>query len=398
MLFSVKTAAKAVTILSVFGLSSAAADVHLCSGDGPYDVTKQYGKVGGEDLNFCDSKWDKGITVTGIEAWSTKWHVRAFQLTYSDGSKGPLHGDSGDTEGNNGGWWAHQSLSWKEGDMISDAHLAGNYWNHGDALGMIHMEQGGNVMDVKSDVGKSNGEPQKLSSGILLGAFGTAGDYVNSFGFMFLKSTVGKSEIVEIKFPQTLEDLNNQQKGVKSFNIKNIQFKNISPEGSGNQTFSFSNLETATVSKTLTQDYTHTFGTEISTTISGEVSVPLFAEAKVENSFKASYGYSTTTSTGETKTDSSAVTFTINGSLMPQKGVDCKATAIRGEYASDYTSIVQVTLDDGQKFKVEVPGHYESIGYARGDASCPEKDIKDLNDNAEEIGSPATKRAIGFSA
>ena len=210
MFFSVKAAATAATLLSVLGLSSARADTHLCEQPGPFDTTKMYGKAA-DDIAFCDTKWDKGISVTGIEVWATKWHVKAVQLSFSDGTKGTIHGDATDTEGNDGNWYGHGSVSWKDGDLVTDAHIAANYWGSGDALGMLHLEIAGQKLDVKSDVGSFNGEGQLLSSGLLIGAYGSAGGYVNSFGLMFLKQTIGKSEIIEIKWPETLDDLNKKK-------------------------------------------------------------------------------------------------------------------------------------------------------------------------------------------
>jgi len=210
MFFSLKAAATAASLVSMLSFASAREDTHLCE-SGPFDTTKMYGKSVDEQA-FCDTKWDKGISVIGIEVWATKGHVKAVQLSYSDNTKGPVHGDASSTEGNNGDWYGHGAISWKEGELVTDVHMAGNYWGNGDGLGMLHMEVGaGNKLDVKSDVGSFNGEPQLLSSGLLVGAYGSAGGFVTSFGLMFMKNTVGKAEIIELKFPESLDDLNKKQ-------------------------------------------------------------------------------------------------------------------------------------------------------------------------------------------
>lgn len=211
MLFSFKGAAKATAFLSILGLASARADTHLCEGNGPYKLTKMYGPSV-DDLAFCDTKWDKGITVTGIQMWATLGHVKAFQLTFSDGSKGDVHGDNTDTEGNGGNWYGQGQVSWKEGELVTDVHLAGNYWGNGDRFGGMTMQVAGQKFETKSDIGSFAGEPQNLASGLLIGAYGSAGSDINSFGLMFLAGSAGDAQIVDMKFPDSLDDMNAQQK------------------------------------------------------------------------------------------------------------------------------------------------------------------------------------------
>lgn len=116
-----------------------------------------------------------------------------------------------DTEDKNGNWYSHKAISWKQSEPVKGVSLGPNKYGDGDGLGIVKLEVGGQALDVKSDVGSFNGNPQLVSSGILIGAFGSAGGFVESFGLMFLKSTVGKAEIVEIKFPQNLEELNKKK-------------------------------------------------------------------------------------------------------------------------------------------------------------------------------------------
>jgi hypothetical protein len=149
--------------------------------------------------------------VTGIQMWSSKWHVKAFQLSYSDGTKGPVRGDITNAEDPNGNWYNNDLKTWKEGDLVTDVHMAANYWGNGDAMGGMTMQVGGQKFEVKSDIGTYAGEPQRLASGLLIGAYGSAGDFVNSFGLVFLSGTVIKSEIVDMRFPQSIEDMNKQQ-------------------------------------------------------------------------------------------------------------------------------------------------------------------------------------------
>ncbi len=139
-----------------------------------------YGKAV-DELSFCDTKWDQGISVTGTQMWASKVHVKAFQLTYSDGTKSPIRGDNKNTEGNDGNWYGTDQKSWKEGDLVTDAHLAGNYWDD-NSLGGMTLQIGSQKFEAKSDMGSFAGEAQDLASGLLIGAYGSSGDFVNSFG------------------------------------------------------------------------------------------------------------------------------------------------------------------------------------------------------------------------
>jgi hypothetical protein len=78
----------------------------------------------------------------------------------------------------------------------------------------------------------------------------------------------------------------------------------------------------------------------------------------------------------------------------------CVATSLSGTYSTDYTNVIQITMETGQKFTINQPAHFKSVGYTKAYRDCHEMLIKDLpsgGHDAKEIGSP-TKRAVTFSA
>ncbi|CAI6341644.1 unnamed protein product [Periconia digitata] len=397
MLSTLRTTSTAIAILSILGFASAKADTSLCD-DGPFDKTKSYGK-GNPDLVFCDTKWDKGITVTGIEAWASEFQTKAIQLSYSDGSKGPIHGDAQNTGEKNGVWYSHESAGWKQSDPVKSVSLGANKYGNGDGVGVVRMETGGGSVNVRSDVGTFMGEPQLVSSGILIGATGSSGTWLDSLSLMFLKSTVGKAEIVEIKFPQTLDELNNKQEGVEEITVKTAQYKNSGEEGSGDQDFTFENTVTQETSTSIQQTEATTFGAEVSVSASASVGVPIFAQATIETKVSAGFENTKVSTTGETKKSADSLKFSQKGVIPPGKGAECTATAQRGTYESDYTSKVRITLDGGQEFFLTQTGHAKSVGFSDAQTECKVVDLKHLDPEVEVTEVAAeTKRAIRFRA
>lgn len=183
--------------------------------EGPFEKTPTFGNptfVPNEYI-WCDTKWDKGAVVTGIELWASSRMIKALQISYSDGTKGPIHGDAEETDDKNGNWYSHESISWKQSEPIKSISLGQTSWeSFAKSVGIFRMKVGEQSISVKSDVGDDNGSPVLVHSGILLGAAGCSWlDRVECLRLMFLSSTVGKAEIVEIKFPQSLEELNKKQ-------------------------------------------------------------------------------------------------------------------------------------------------------------------------------------------
>ncbi|PVH94965.1 hypothetical protein DM02DRAFT_660564 [Periconia macrospinosa] len=400
MLFSIKSAALAATLLSTFGLSSARADTRLCErkpGD-PVELTKEVGRPSPEEA-FCDTKWNQGLTVTGVEVWATGAHVKAFQLTYSDNTKGPMHGNNLDTEGNGGNWYGAGKINFGGADQVTKLNLAKNYWGDGDRLGAVWMEVAGKKLEVKSDVGSYGGEPQPLSSGILIGAYGSAGADINSLGFMFLKGTIKKAEIITMEFPETLEDLNKQQKGIQTIGLDTADYMNSNPINGSSKVIIFQGTMSQSEGTSITVTDTHTFGVEMSISVSAEVKIPLFGAAKTELGFKTSYQYSKATGYGNQKTKTRTITYgEPKTSIPPQRGLKCRASVQAGEYSTEYKATVKLTLDDGSTFNVQKPGNFESVGFAKIWANCESVPIEEVKGSAREAGLVQRRRATRFNA
>jgi hypothetical protein len=138
--------------------------------------------------------------VTGVEAWANKKGVQGFQLYYSDGSNSRLYGTiDGDRT---------QRLDWDPSvDTITQVRTWGN--GRGQFLGRIEIKTAkGGHFDVGKDTSGQDTFETNVGSGIMLGAFGTSGDLMDSLGFYFLKSKIDKISMEDIVFDETPEMLN----------------------------------------------------------------------------------------------------------------------------------------------------------------------------------------------
>lgn len=173
-----------------------------CS-DGPANQPlKSWGKSSNKGGGFCATPWAAGKVVTGIEVWATAWQITGIQLTYSDGTKPTLQGQ---TNGDR-----HDSISWNSEDTITKMNLAGNY--AADGLGLVHVEVAGKTLDVRSDTGSFNGDTVTLATGIFLGASGEAPDFVRLWTPLFMGATSGQNAtITAIDFDDSLDDVNKKQ-------------------------------------------------------------------------------------------------------------------------------------------------------------------------------------------
>ncbi|PVH96317.1 hypothetical protein DM02DRAFT_632118 [Periconia macrospinosa] len=288
-----------------------------------------------------------GLVVTGLEIWATKGHIKAVQLEYSDGSQSRVWGDNTNTEGNEGKWWTHGKKTWKSGDRVTNARLANNYWGGGDRLGGVWFNVGDQELAIRSDIGNHVGGPQPLFSGILLGVYGSVDADINSMGFLFLKDRIKSAEIVEFKWPQTLDEMAKQSDNIQTFTINKSDFKNSSPVGSANQTWDFSNDQGSTSASTTEITNQHALTIEISTEVSRKASVPLLADGGVSVTTKLGYIFTRIEKTGETKGKSQGLTYKQGGILPAQRAMRCSATGEQGNYNTKPTAIARVTMHNG---------------------------------------------------
>ena len=173
--------------------------------DGPINQPIQ---TWGKDVSnggFCHTQWTTGLSVTGVEVWATQWQITGIQLTYSDGTKGPVQGQTN-------GDYSHDAINWDVTKPITAMKLAGNY--AGDGLGLVHIEVDGKTLDVKSDVGSNTGDNVVLATGTMLGASGEAPDFVRAWRPLFMGEANGGAQITDVAFDDSLEDMNAKQQCV----------------------------------------------------------------------------------------------------------------------------------------------------------------------------------------
>ncbi len=97
--------------------------------------------------------------------------------------------------------------------------------------------------------------------------------------------------------------------------------------------------------------------------------------------------------------DADTTLFTQSGFIAPGKAAICTATSMSGQYSTDYTIVVEITIDGGQKFTINRPAHFDSVGYTKANVVCKDVDIKDLpNGGKEVLHVAARKRSINFHA
>ena len=147
--------------------------------------------------------------VTGLELWATPWQVKGLRFTYSDTTKSNIFGKNTDDDGNV--LPTSDSITWAVGDTIKSMTIGPNWVSPPDALGIFHMEvSNGQKIDY---AGTYTGSPKPVDvgSGIMLGASGGAGAFIDGAQFMFLADTVGQAEITAIQFDEDLNTVNKKQ-------------------------------------------------------------------------------------------------------------------------------------------------------------------------------------------
>lgn len=190
-----------------------------CEG-GPWDETVWMGRPQDDPAGnyFCDTKWKQGLVVTGVTIWAEKYHIKGLRFKYSDGSEGDLHGQAT----GNPDWTPaapKNSLTWREDETLRAVKMWNN-WNDGngpDAVGRIEVSVGEVKLEVSSDVGDTSksdnrGTEIPLNSGVLLGARGKQGQWVESLELLFLSDKVVSSTLIDMELGSSLEEWNAKQK------------------------------------------------------------------------------------------------------------------------------------------------------------------------------------------
>lgn len=192
MFFNPRSLLLGASALLFSGLATAAD----CA-NGPWTNVWFIGGNGGGD--WCHTKWDAGIVVTGMEVWASSKAVRAIQFYYSDGTNSGMVGKLDDVK-------EHQRIDWDPSkDSIGQFKSWGN--GNGKYLGRVYLRlKSGGELNVGKNTDGQEVYEQDIQSGILLGAYGKAGDSIDGMGTLFLKSKITKMTIEDVAFVGFLHD------------------------------------------------------------------------------------------------------------------------------------------------------------------------------------------------
>ncbi|KAF2715525.1 hypothetical protein K504DRAFT_529686 [Pleomassaria siparia CBS 279.74] len=334
---------------------------------GPWSDVSYTGGGGGS--RFCATKWKAGVVVTGVEVWSNDHNVRAVQFYYSDGTNSPQWGK---IDGNK-----HARLDWDPSvDGISQIKSWGN--GKGQYLGRVYIRT---VKGAELDVGKNtNGQntfETNVASGIMLGAFGQSGDSIDSLGFLFLKSKIEKITVDDVVFNETPEDLNARMEGLQTVILDYADHTNDNTAAT--EVFTFGKTDTKSTTKTFSNTATRSFGWSTAIQISGKI-----LELGASSTTTLNYDYSQASTEESSTTNSVTLTYTVATTLGPGQRTFCRATAMSGTYKGDYTSTVNIWLEDGSTFGFSQEGTMEQVNWSKASSVCQDNEF------------PPEKRAMKF--
>ncbi|KAF2752136.1 hypothetical protein M011DRAFT_482883 [Sporormia fimetaria CBS 119925] len=371
-------------------LSLAAADD---CGEGPWGAGTWMGAPRDQiGTPVCESRWKEGHVITEVKIWSGKFHLKGVQFKYSNGDTSMIHGQA------EGDWTPNPNwLGWGAKDPVQRIQYWNN-WNDGkgpDAMGRLEMTVGSQSREWTSDVGDvTDGDNRGISvnveSGIILGAVVKAGAWLEGMEFKMLSSQVGKATIVDLKFPETIEQWNAKKDSIETINLKEVWFKN--PDTEGERKFSFKNGEIPKWSRTIENRQENVFGQGVSLTVGAEIAIPEIVTVKAETTVESHWEMTTARGLQMQQGGDAPLEFAIEGDLMPGKAVHCKATSMVGTFDSSYTAVIEIELDNGKKFTIEQPGHFNSVTWTQAVAVCDDKDISEAPADAI-VAAPKTRRA-----
>lgn len=363
-------------ILGFTALFATAAQAASDCDSGPWTGVSWVGGKNGVD--FCATKYKAGVVITGVEVWANTKAVRAIQFYYSDGTNsqqwGKIDGDR------------TARLSWDPAtDSISQIKMWGN--GKGQYLGRVQIRtKSGKSLDVGKDTNGQDTFETKVASGIMLGAFGASGDSIDRLGFLFLKSTVSKVTIDDVKFQDTPEALNRRKEGLEQVTIDYAEHINNHPNAT--QTFKFSKSVEKAVSKTYSNSGTSTFGFSTAFEISGKI-----LDLGASSTTTLSYQYASTSTEERGTTDKVTLTYGVDTPLAPGQRIYCRAWATRGTYKGSYSSTINVWLADGSKFGFQQGGTMEQTNWSVAESVCAGAPFTDA-----KMKTVVAKRALKFVA
>lgn len=152
---------------------------------------------------FCAAHWSKGLIVNGINAWGDGYRITGIQLRYSDNSLGPVIGMTyGDPI----------TKTWDSTKVrVTKLNTMGPYQIPG--VGRVTFEfSDGSSYTYGGNTGSYQGTSVDVGSGILLGAVGASGNWVDNIGFLFLTDEVASVALTEVVYDTNIATLNAQQR------------------------------------------------------------------------------------------------------------------------------------------------------------------------------------------
>ncbi|KAF2277811.1 uncharacterized protein EI97DRAFT_465932 [Westerdykella ornata] len=364
----------------LFATTASAQD--YCGYDGPWeqsDLSMTGGQGGGA---FCETKWQDGIVMKGVEVWADDGGVIAVQFTYSDGTLSPIWGRTGGSTG-------HGRIDWDpESDTIKNVVT----WGNGVAqyLGRVVIEtQSGKSLDVgrKPEAHQSDW-PMPVHSGIMLAAFGGSGTRIDRLGFIFLKSKVKHVTVDDVKFEDTPEELNKRKQGIATETVDWADHTNN--HDTAEETYTFAKNEGREVWKAYTIRSTASFGFKEAIEVSGEL-LGIGAKSNTELSFGVETGREETNTWRDTVT----INYSIATKLAPGQRVYCRSYCQKGTYDGSFTATVTMKLEDGTEFKFKEKGTMKQLMYTQATSECDDKPFTD-GPGAEHFHS--NRRAVKFIA
>ncbi|KAF2819401.1 hypothetical protein CC86DRAFT_413095 [Ophiobolus disseminans] len=357
------------------GIANAVGDCDLM---GPWNNTNVQWTGGPGGVNFCATKWIQGVVITGVEVYASDKAVEAIQFFYSDGTNSPQFGQPDEER--------KQRIDWDPStDSLSLVKTWGN--GRGKYLGRLYIRtKAGKELDIGKDTSGQTTYEHKVESGILLGAFGLSADSIVNLGLYFLKSKVDKMAVSNVVFKETPEELNKRRQGLETKVVDYADHTN--KLANATEEFTFGKTLTRTTSKKWSSAATHTFGLSQAFNVEGKVFGIGF-----ESTTTLQYQYANTQTEESVVEDSVSLTYSASTTLMPGTSVYCQATAMRGVYDGEYTSNVNIWLEDGSTYTFAQEGSMEQVQWSQASSVCQDKPF------APTLELPALpKRGVQFTA
>lgn len=170
----------------------------------PIDSQSILGFTGGG--YFCAGQWSgSGLIIKGMQAWGDGHRLTGIQFTYSDNTQSDVFGKTyGDPQG----------ISWDPtAESVKSFNIMGPY--HEDGVGRIMLTTtGGQSYSFGGDTGDYQGKSVNVGSGVILGAVGACGDWLDNLGLVFLSDSVQRITITDVEFDEDVAAMNAKQRRV----------------------------------------------------------------------------------------------------------------------------------------------------------------------------------------